>query len=1439
MSQRTLLKARGLFTDSNQLGSVPEGAMTTANNVIIDRDDIVESRRGFSQFGNTFGASADRANQLISYKDRILIHNNNTLLYNDNSHENNADGNFLEFSGIFSEVETGRRLRASESNKNLYFTTDDGVKKISAKTAADFTTAADFIIDAGAAKALDVTGDLVSNADGYLPPNSEVAYRIVWGYKDNNDNLLLGSPSSRLVVSNVTQSNANVNLSFVIPDRVDTSIYFYQVYRTAVVTLVGSLTFDIINSGDEMQLVIEDFVTTSAPGDTVSVGDIAPEDFRQGGVFLYTNNNSGDGIDQANEPPPKAKDITMYQSTLFYGNTESKARKDLGLLTVNGLISGTSSVTIDDTINPAQTYTFQGGTEVIELEYGAYSGAIPTDLDGKYCLINSAGDKRKYYVWYDDTKTTQTLDFTNYIIGNNIEGKVIVLYTPKEDVTYYVWYDKGTTIDPGSLGTESLLGMIGIPVDISTVTTKAELAHATQKAICLNDINGNFDIKFTPDNDTGVSVTFGTPTEIESTCHNLSTGDSITISNSTTTPNIDGVHVITRVDTNNFTIAVATSADGTIDWTSASSGIGVTATLGNPTLINSSLHGLKDGDSVVISNSTTTPDIDNTYQITKIDNNNFSIDIQTTISGICDWNSADTIINIESESFDLARAIPLETVQSGFSYTAINPINSDPANDLIAHADVIGRTGLRVNISRNVTTAVHVADATAAAILDQDTATDFDITYTSAGILITLETTNNGNTEDAIDGVILSDTGVSVTLGNPTSINSISHGLKTGDYVAISNSTTTPLIDGSYTVTKVDDDNFTIPVTTTVGGICDWDVNEGIGNGFTVTVTQQGIGEDSATNKVLLSAAASPAQQIDETARSLVNIINRNPNGTVYAFYISGASDLPGLILFESRDIGINQFTITANSAATGDVFNPSLPPSVGALPFSGEVEVKPNRVYYAKLQQPEAVPLLNFIDIGPEDKEIQRILSLRESLFVLKDDGVYRLTGSNGVYAVDLFDESTKIIAPDSAVVLNNQIYCLTNQGIAVISDTGVSIISKDIDDIVKLVSSSGYDFKFNSFGVSYETDRSYLLWLPSSEADTVATQCLRYSTTTNSFTIFPIAKTCGLVNQSNDKLYLGTDDENFIEQERKLFDRTDYADRDFALSIPADSVSDTILKLSTSQNVNIGDAVVQTQNLTISEFNQLVARLDLDPGTDTIYSGTYEAVAGDNMKQELIDLAQGLDLDTGVTDTDYTATVTGFGSDFAQTQLAFNAVIDKLNLDAGVFFQNYDQSTGTEDFEVLVIDKVNNITDIVMQYATSFIEGPITLYKGIDCDVVYSADAMGDTSVLKHVREGTFVFENNNFSRATVGYSTDLSPGFQTIDFTKSGKGDWGLFIWGNHNWGGGFSGVPLRTYIPRQKQRCRFIKAEFIFNSAREKFALYGITYTLRMISEKAWK
>ena len=65
MSQKTVLKAKGLYTDPNQLSSLPDGAMVKAENVTIDRIDVVRSRRGFAQYGNTFGLPDQRAKQLL------------------------------------------------------------------------------------------------------------------------------------------------------------------------------------------------------------------------------------------------------------------------------------------------------------------------------------------------------------------------------------------------------------------------------------------------------------------------------------------------------------------------------------------------------------------------------------------------------------------------------------------------------------------------------------------------------------------------------------------------------------------------------------------------------------------------------------------------------------------------------------------------------------------------------------------------------------------------------------------------------------------------------------------------------------------------------------------------------------------------------------------------------------------------------------------------------------------------------------------------------------------------------------------------------------------------------------------------------------------------------------------------------------------------------
>src|SRR5882672_7731485 len=102
--QSVLLKAGGLYTFPNNLSEIPPGALTTADNIVIDKNGIIESRRGLKQYGNTFGVGSDVAKQLMQYKNRLLRHFESTIQYDDGT------GLFTSFSGSFTETETGLRI---------------------------------------------------------------------------------------------------------------------------------------------------------------------------------------------------------------------------------------------------------------------------------------------------------------------------------------------------------------------------------------------------------------------------------------------------------------------------------------------------------------------------------------------------------------------------------------------------------------------------------------------------------------------------------------------------------------------------------------------------------------------------------------------------------------------------------------------------------------------------------------------------------------------------------------------------------------------------------------------------------------------------------------------------------------------------------------------------------------------------------------------------------------------------------------------------------------------------------------------------------------------------------------------------------------------------------------------------------------------------------
>lgn len=1096
MAESVMLQAKGLYSFPNLLSSVPQGALIEALNVVIDRDNIVESRRGLKQYSE-LASSLDRVNQQFSYKGRLLAHFYDSIGLSNKLAFDNGSGNYTSFDGSYDSADPQLRMRGLEYTGNFYFTSSTGVKKISANSASDLTNAPGFIRDAGAAKALELQVNTDFTSAGFLQPLTACAYKIVWGYKDANQNLILGTPSFRAIVSNVSDVDSCVTrISFPIPQEVidiGEGVYFYQIYRTAIF----SQDPIAIDPGNEMNLVFEEFPTAGelSAGLISNIQDTYPEDLRAANTPLYSNPSSGEGSQQINDKPPFARDIEIYKDYTFYSDLVYRQQLTIQLLATNDLVNLVSYVRIYSSPTDYNQYMFRGNKEGYVL---TFTGVTKAGLASKYFRLFSARNERKYTFWFDTTGT-----------------------------------DSAPTL--------SYTGDILVKLDISSLAGGATANDITKKVREL-------------------------------------------------------------------------ILDITSDFNMADPGVGV-------------------------------------------------------------------ILNV---------------------YCSDN------------------------------------------------------------GEVDTISPTNN--------------------------------------------------IGGSFTWSQ---DN--------VG------IGEDIVNGYVLLPANPGIGE----------YGPSPSQQVELAARSLTRCINADPAGlpneVVYAYYLGTGANIPGEILLEQRSPTGGEFWLIANNTTTGENFNPTIP-TTGQTVISTNEEI-PNGLAWSKVQQPEAVPPFNLAKIGSKDSRILRIKALRDGMFIFKEEGTYRLTGDVAPFSITLFSSSINLKSPDTVTVLNNQIYCLTSQGVSVINDTGDSIISRSIENKLLEVVRDGYTTESSAFAVSYETDRAYLLWLPQEMTDQFATQCLRYNIFTNSWTRWDVTARSAIVFSKNNKLYVGEGNDHYILEERKNYDRTDYADKQYSTFIPVNGVNNENVRLSNISNISVGDVLVQTQYLTIDQFNRMLQKLDLDNYvTSSDYYSTLKVFPGNNIRINVNLLAQKLDAD-GLEYTNYYSSLGG-GTSFVDIQADFNIIINKLNIDNQVQFSNYTTSTGTTEYEATILSIIQTQNIATLSNNFPFLSGPIISYKSIFSEIRWAPQTFGDPSTFKQINQGTMLFENNNFTKAVVGFGTDLSPAYSTIEFSASGNGDWGFFSWGEMNWGGISNSRPLRTYIPRDKQRCRYMNVKFEHSSAREKYGILGISLSVRPFSNRAY-
>lgn len=331
--------------------------------------------------------------------------------------------------------------------------------------------------------------------------------------------------------------------------------------------------------------------------------------------------------------------------------------------------------------------------------------------------------------------------------------------------------------------------------------------------------------------------------------------------------------------------------------------------------------------------------------------------------------------------------------------------------------------------------------------------------------------------------------------------------------------------------------------------------------------------ENTAAGEFQKFTAGTPAQNIFDTTSSLVRVINRYATNTlVYAYYLSGPNDLPGQILLEERGIGGASFAVIASAAGTA--YNPVLPTSGTSV--SSTNDDFQHVLFFSKTDEHEAVPLVNYRFVGSANNPIRRIKKLRNTLFIFKEnEGIFKCTGSGPEdFAVDEFDSSAKLLAPDSVAVVNNQLWCLCDQGVTIVTETGASTVSRPIEDLIQEQFGLALtQVKYYSHGIGYESDRKYILCTVSSSADTYATQAFVFNVFTKAWTRWPLNIGAGFVHDDDNKLYLAEGDSSWVLQERKNFDYTDYVDEELAYTLV--SYSGTQVVLNTTSEIEVGDVL------------------------------------------------------------------------------------------------------------------------------------------------------------------------------------------------------------------------------------------------------------------------
>lgn len=307
--------------------------------------------------------------------------------------------------------------------------------------------------------------------------------------------------------------------------------------------------------------------------------------------------------------------------------------------------------------------------------------------------------------------------------------------------------------------------------------------------------------------------------------------------------------------------------------------------------------------------------------------------------------------------------------------------------------------------------------------------------------------------------------------------------------------------------------------------------------------------------------------------------------------------------------------------------------PSIGDDPtdtLSSTQEDRPNRVYFSLPNEPEAVPLLNYIDVGSELAPIQRLVPLTDALLVFKTDGLYRITGSApDNWSLTQIDPELRLVRPEAVSVLGNIAYAWTERGVVAIDESGVrAVISAGKIDTELFTPQGAILANSQYHGCRVLVSKRHHLVLvtmpnttfsaPRLFSDTVYV----YAVKTGQWTKWPLRIRCGATGSDGVLWIAANNGLDELEWEtRYLLDTPRGYDRSYTLgagsgapSAWTETASSTAMSITNAQRSEwvptVGDWVFWTIGTT--EWRRIIAVSVLGGGD---YSWTLDAAAPSNI--------------------------------------------------------------------------------------------------------------------------------------------------------------------------------------------------------------------------------